>query len=350
MYKIKQLKHYLIYAAVAILITIGVLFSANVHADFLQNRSLTISDSIISAGNASYVIGFNRPNTGMIGSFELEICSNDPLPESPCTVPGGFSFASSAISTQTGITDFSISPLSTSNKLIFSRTPDVAVSGYMSISLSGVANPSSKGSYYARIQTFVSDDATGVYADKGGLAFAITESFNITTEVPPFLYFCVAKDIPGLSCALAIGNFIDLGELSSSAANTGYSQMLIATNANNGFAISVIGTPPTSGNDVISAMPILDSSQPGNNQFGINLTANVTPGVGQLPAGPGTSVPNVSYNTPNFFKFVSGDALVNSNTTSDYRKFTVSYIVNRQISQNPGIYNTAILYVALANF
>jgi hypothetical protein len=220
----------------------------------------------------------------------------------------------------------------------------------MSVTLNNVVNPSTTGSYYARIRTFASGDGSGVSTDEGGLAFAISRPFNVTTEVPPFLYFCVAKDIPGLSCAMATGDFVEMGELSASGANTGYSQMLVATNAGQGFVVSVIGTPPTSGNNVIQAMAASDTSHPGNNQFGVNLTANNAPGVGQAPAGPGTSMPVAAYNTPNVFRFINGDTLVSTNTTSDYRKFTVSYLINRRADQPPGVYNTVILYVALATY
>ncbi|MFA5172712.1 MAG: hypothetical protein WC426_14210, partial [Sulfuriferula sp.] len=184
---------------------------------------MTISESTQDASGVTYATGFVRPNTGLIGSFELEICSNDPFPGTACTVPAGFSFSSSTITSQVGITDFSINAGSTSNKLIFSRVPSVVANGFMGVTVNNVHNPSNSGSYYARIRTFASNDATGVSTDEGGLAFAINRRVNVTAEVPPFLYLCVANSIPGFDCSLATGNFVNLGELSPYAANAGTS-------------------------------------------------------------------------------------------------------------------------------
>lgn len=339
------------FATLALLIILGVLFSVNIaNAEKITNRSLTMSDSSAGKNNVTYLVALTRPDNGLIGSLELEICSNDPFPGFPCTIPVGLDFAASSIANQTGITDFTIHTSSTANKLIFTRTPSVEPNGPITITLNNVTNPSSIGSYFVRIRTFISNDATGPATDQGGFAIAITTPLGINTEVPPYLLFCVAKDIPGLSCAAGVGNSVNLGELSFVQANAGYSQMLVGTNAGNGFNISVVGTPPTSGNNVINAINNIDNSQPGKDQFGINLVANSIPNIGQDPAGPGTAIPVANYSNPNFYRFVNGETLVISNTVSNYRKFTVSYLVNRHKNTKPGIYNTVILYVALATF
>ena len=44
-----------------------------------------------------------------------------------------------------------------------------------------------------------------------------------------------------------------------------------------GYVVQIVGTPPTNGAHTIAAMPSVDTSQPGKEQFGINLVANVTP-------------------------------------------------------------------------
>ncbi len=167
---------------------------------------------------------------------------------------------------------------------------------------------------------------------------------------PPYLSLCVAITLPGYLCTGAIGNFIDFGELSTTETRTGTSQFLVATNAGAGFVVYITGLPPTSGNNVIPGMNTRAGSQTGTSQFGLNLRDNSNPDVGTDPVGSGSGVVAADYNVPNEFKFVSGQTLVSSNTTTADRKFTSSYIINVSSNQRPGVYNTTLLYIALATF
>jgi hypothetical protein len=106
----------------------------------------------------------------------------------------------------------------------------------------------------------------------------------------------------------------------------------------------------TAGNEIIPAVPGADVSRPGVSQFGLNLTANNSPGIGEAVSGPGTATVSPSYGTPDRFKFVPGDQLVSAPSVSDYRKFTVSYIININKDQPPGLYASTMTYVCLANF
>ncbi len=102
-----------------------------------------------------------------------------------------------------------------------------------------------------------------------------------------------------------------------------------------------------------SGFAALNQSSPsvfGVNQFGINLRANSAPNVGSDPIGPGVCTITPNYNIPNRFFFGSGDTLVTSNQSSDYRVYTVSYITNVANGQAPGIYDTTLSYICLANF
>jgi hypothetical protein len=163
----------------------------------------------------------------------------------------------------------------------------------------------------------------GVPVEDGGLAFAITNSLGINTEVPPYLYLCVGSEIIGYTCDASTGTFVNLGEFTPNNPRTGTSQFLVATNAGSGFFVTVNGTTPTSGNNVIPPMSSQAPSSPGQSQFGMNLRANSNPGIGSDPVGAGTGVISAVYNTPNLFRFNSGDVVVSSPTTSTDRKFTV---------------------------
>lgn len=335
---------------VALLALQGVLLASTAQAAQIGDRYLRLSNAFAGAVNVTYSLGIDRPDSGVLGSIELEICTNDPFPGTPCTVPASLNFIGSSVANQSGITGFSVQPATTSNKLILGRTPNVEPSGMIQIDIFGVQNPTPDGTYYGRIRTFASNDGSGVSIDTGGLAIAINPQYTISTEVPPYLLFCSGITITGLQCSTATGSYVDVGELSPNRVNSATSQLLIGTNAGPGFIISITGTPPTAGNNVIPGLSTKSASAPGTSQFGINLVYNSSPQLGQDPAGPGLAQPTADYGTSNRFKYTSGDIIVSRNGTSDFRKFTVSYIINVSSSQNPGIYNTSLLYTALATF
>lgn len=317
----------------------------------LPVRSLKISDPNPGQTNVNYTIGFSVAGAGYtLGSFTLLFCDNTPLIGQPCTPPTGFDASAATIATQSGITDFAIAPGATANSLLFTRTPSFVAPVDVRIELTGVTNPASVGTYFGRIQTFTSDDGTGASVNEGGVTFAINRPIDVETYVPPYLYLCVAVTLPGYLCQNATGNFIDVGELSSSQTKAGTSQFIVATNAGAGFVVYLNGNPPTSGNNVIPGLSTRSSSQTGVSQFGINLRDNSVPDVGQDPVGVGSGVIATDYNIPNQYKFSSGQVIVSSNTTTADKKFTTSYIINVKKNQKPGVYNTTLLYVALATF
>lgn len=317
----------------------------------LPNRSLKISDPRPSQTNVNYTVGYSITGVGYtLGSFTLLFCSNTPLIGQPCTAPAGLDVSGATIATQTGVTDFSIAPGATANSLLFTRTSAFVSATDIAIELAGITNPSAVGTYFGRIQTYVAEDGTGSAVTEGGVTFAINNPVNISTEVPPYLSLCVAITLPGYLCAGADGNFIDFGELSANETKTGTSQFLVATNAGSGFVVYITGLPPTSGNNVIPGMSTRAASQVGISQFGLNLRDNSNPDVGADPAGVGSGVVTADYNVPNQFKFLSGQVIVSSNTTTADKKFTSSYIINVNNNQRPGVYNTTLLYIALATF
>ncbi|HJQ08986.1 MAG TPA: hypothetical protein VJ836_05900 [Candidatus Saccharimonadales bacterium] len=264
--------------------------------------------------------------------------------------PVGFDALGATLSAQNGATGFTISAAdSTANEIVLTRPPVMQPSTAADYTFTGVVNPTNAGSYYARILTYASSNASGAYTDAGGLAFVILPSLSISTEVPPYLTFCLGESITNFDCNTAAEPFSDLGNLSPNLASAAQSQAVIATNAGNGYSMWVSGTTMTSGNNVISPMPG-GTSQPGTAQFGLNLRANTNPVIGQNAAGPGAGTVANNYNQQNIFRFQSGDTLVSALTADDYRKYTISYIVNIPVNQPGGVYSTTLTYVCLANF
>lgn len=314
----------------------------------LEDRYLRLSDRTASAV-AVHAVGLRMTNLAVpVGSISIEYCSNSPLIGEPCTPPTGFSLAGAVLSSQSGELGFSVFSQN-ANRIVFQR-PAALPTGILSeYTLTNVINPSNLGSNYARLQTYTSTDATGLAVEAGGVVFSIGSGLSVNTEVPPYLIFCTAVSIPLGDCSGANSYFIDLGELASTAAATGRSEFMVATNAAEGYSVVINGTTLTSGNNIIQPLSDGGASVIGVSQFGINLRANSSPGVGAQPTA-GWGTPSAPYNIANVFQFQNGDVIASSVRTSDYQKYTVSYLTNIAKDQPPGYYATTLTYICLANF
>ncbi|HSX46922.1 MAG TPA: hypothetical protein VLF87_02965 [Patescibacteria group bacterium] len=325
--------------------------SAYALVPYLGSRSVRLSDSTVSA-QATYVFGFSYLNTSTaVGSVKIEFCANDPIPEDACVVPNGFDASARVLASQAGqATGFVVDPSSNVNTIIMSRVPNNPTLGNSSYIFDNITNPDTVGSYFARLQTFSSIDATGSPIEEGGTVFPITNGLSVSTEVPPYLRFCAAVTITNFDCSSATSFFIDLGEFNSGQTSKASSQFLAATNALSGYSVTINGTTLTSGNNVIPPLASPTSSSTGTSQFGINLRSNSNPNVGNDVGGPGTAGPSGNYANPNQFMYQPGDTLTTVPNSNDNRKFTVSYIANIAANQPPGFYATTLTFICLANF
>jgi hypothetical protein len=339
---------YLRLLLVAPLILVGLLFFSRAYGA-LPNRSITVGDNQPSAVT-SYQFATDLSSSVTVGSIKVEFCSNSPLPNEPCFVPAGFDISSGVLTAQAGETGFSIDPSTDATTLVLTRTPIATTSTTLTFTIDNVTNPSAPGAYFARLQTYATSNATGSSNNFGGLALEIASTLQVSATVPPYLLFCGGVTITGVDCDTVSGNYINFGNFLSSSTKSATTEMVTATNADSGFNITVNGTTLTSGNNVIAAMAAQDVSRPGVGQFGINLVANTTPAVGANPQSTGLATVTPSYATPDFYKFVSGDTLVTRTDSDEYKKFTVSYIVNIPTGQAVGVYVTTLSYICLANF
>ncbi len=336
-------------SAASLLVGMGPLSLSKSSAAELQPRSLTMDNSIAAAHHVTYQAQFRVPAASTVGSIRLQFCTNTSLVDDSCDAPFGFNASDAVIASQSGSTGYSVSIDSTSNELILTRPPAQQQSGDVRIVLSNITNPSSAGTFYSRILTYASSNATGPYNDAGGLALAIMPSLAVSTEVPPYITFCLGESIKDYDCKSATEPFSDLGDLDPNITSAAQSQIVVATNAENGYSMWATGTSMTSGNNILQAM---SGEQPrkGTSQFGLNLRANNNPSIGQDPAGPGLAGVKNEYNRPDHFRFEPGDTLASATRPDDYRKYTVSYVVNVPPGQPGGVYSTTLTYICLANF
>jgi len=293
----------------------------------IDPRSLAIASDLPGV-TTSYNLNFGLLDSVTVGSVEIQFCSNSPLFQDSCIAPSGFSVSTTNLSSQSGPGGFAIATSSNANTLILSRSPTLYGPGTIDLNFNNVVNPSSIGPFYARLQTFATTNASGSANSSGGMALVVNNSYSVNAYVPPYLLFCVGSTIVNLNCANANGNYLNFGYLSSHSTTTGQSQMLIATNAQNGYSVQVSGGTMTSGNNVIAALSNGTVSVLGTDQFGINLVANSNPNVGINPQGPGVGTPFSGYDQSNIFKYNNGDVIASANQASNLREYTISYILN----------------------
>ncbi len=307
--------------------------------------------SIVAGDTSSYKFAFIVTTPGaQVGSIRFQFCDDTPLVGQPCNPPTGFDASGAVLVDQQNNAGFTIGAGTNANTIVIGRTPAIASIGMSTYDFSDIVNPASSGTYFVRVETFGSNNATGPHVDYGGLAFAMTEQVTISAEVPPFLLFCNGVTITGFDCTTATGDYINFGEFSTSSPRTGTTQMLLATNADGGYSVTVQGTTMLSGVNSIPALNVNDVSRPGTSQFGINLRNNSDPNVGSDVAGPGVASPRPNYAIQNRYRFVSGEQIAFSTTSDDYRKYTVTYLVNIANGQPAGIYVSTLTYTALATF
>jgi len=119
------------------------------------------------------------------------------LSRRPCTVPPGLDATGAVLATQSGPTGFCYQQCLDSQRVILTRTPGFAAVGTASYEFTNVINPSTAGTYFVRVQTFATSDASGPASDYGGIAIAfLLNEVDISVTVPPYLIFLHRRDHP----------------------------------------------------------------------------------------------------------------------------------------------------------
>lgn len=135
---------------------------------------------------------------------------------------------------------------------------------------------------------------------------------------------------PTLSFAVLTYNSA-FGSFSPTVTSTTTSTFSVIDYTSYGYAVQILGTPPTNGAHSITAMSSTGTSTVGTEQFGINLVANTSPSV--FGANPnngsfGFGAASTNYNTANNYRYVSGETIASAPKSSGETIYTISYIVN----------------------
>lgn len=156
----------------------------------------------------------------------------------------------------------------------------------------------------------------------GSTAVGDTSSTNFQIQTGP-----KTTPDPGLAFSVTSSS-ASFGNFSSTQVATTTATFMVADYTSYGYAVQIIGNPPSNGGHTIAALSSTDISRPGQEQFGLNVVANTgfgaNPDQGQFGAG----VAAANYNTADHFRYVSGETIATAPKTSGVTTFTISYIIN----------------------
>ncbi len=359
-------------------------FQGIASADQITVRSLTLQAGVTDGGSkpsgvVNHFFQFTLPAVGnpSVGSIKFQYCD---LAAGACTTPAGLSTTSATLGTQTGATGFTLDTTTNGSPFVTRAAASITAGQAVSYQLLGVTNPdntrcfsgttpqSNNCTFYVRISTYASINATGSPIDTGTVAASTATQISLTGTMPESLVFCTGGTVGTTAgvpdCSTASSGAIAFNQLfSPTDTATATSQMAASTNAGAGYAITVNGATLTSGSNTISAMGSSTTGVRGTGQFGLNLKANTiatsNPAIGTevAPAGNGTNYRGESvggYSTVDNFKFVTSDMVADSANGgaggTDAQIFTVSYIVNVPGSQPAGTYTTTLTYICTPTF
>jgi hypothetical protein len=346
----------------------------------ITSRSLTLQDrsgvgGSTPNGSVNHQFAYTLPGSNTVGSIKFEYCTTPSGPSNPsCTAPTGLDTSSATLGTSTGVTF--TSAVSDSANVVHVTKSAAAIGSNVAVvtQLLNVHNPTAANStFYVRISTYSSTDATGSAQDTGSVAASTATAIQLSGYMPESLIFCTGGTISETSgvpdCTTATSGSISFNQaFSPSDTAWAISQMAASTNADSGYSITYSGATLTSGSNTVSAMSAATTSTRGTSQFGLDLVTNdgsaytnapnVTGSADITPASGSTHQGKVAtgYDTAGTFKFTtSGDTVANSDFDgtsgpSDSQIYTVSYIVNANGAQPVGTYTTTITYVCTATF
>jgi hypothetical protein len=223
----------------------------------LSNRFIDMSANQTSEGSGrdggdafgqdvTYRVSFDLGSTHTnIEGIVIDFCSDSPITGDTCTAPTGFDVNESglAVVNQVGISGFTINAATTQNRLVLTDATGNNLSASTTVSFDlgstgatdGITNPSTLGTFYARILTYTDSTVAaaytstvpGAFVDDGGIALSVTNELTITARVQEVLEFCIGTDtnstlanVQADSCALVAGTNLSLGVVDSNSVST----------------------------------------------------------------------------------------------------------------------------------
>jgi hypothetical protein len=329
-------------------------------------------------GLVDHKFTFTIPTNGTLGSIKFEYCTIASV--NTCVKPTGLSTTSATLGSEDPtVSGFTLNNTTDGAPYIHRTAASTgAANRAVTYQLDNITNPSATNyTFFVRITTYVSEDATGSPVDTGSVAASTSTQIVLTGTMPESLIFCTGATITTTGgipdCTTATAGNITFNQLfSPSDTASAASQLAASTNALSGYNITVDGPTLTSGSNTIPAIPSASTSTKGTGQFGMNLRLNTSaaaPGFNPLYTSPTLSAeiapasnttdlkakPTADYNTADTFMFPAGGSIAKSDDggtpgPTNSQIYTANYIVNVTGAQPAGTYSTTLTYICTATF
>lgn len=197
-------------------------------------------------------------------------------------------------------------------------------------------NPSSPGSYAIAI--------SGAFGDSGDITVNIlsNDQVSITATVPQSLTFSISDNSISFGSLSSVASRYASGTAAGQTTEVEAHNLIVGTNASNGYTMTVNGSTLTSGGNTITAIGNTNTAPSvGSEQFGLRMNA---------AGGNGAVV--VPYAASGFALNTAGmpDQVATSTTASANTTYSARYLANITASTEAGSYSTTLTYVATANF
>ncbi|MFI5270933.1 MAG: hypothetical protein ACHQT9_02720 [Candidatus Saccharimonadales bacterium] len=140
-------------------------FAAQLIEVSLDLQPTTGSNGYLPGAVSNDNFGFTSSTTGNIGSIQFLYCTT---PTGTCTTPAGLNTTAATVGYQVGATGFTIVNTTNGAPYLTRTLSSIASGTALMYQLRGVTNPTtSNQTFYVRISTYRSTNATGTYLDSG---------------------------------------------------------------------------------------------------------------------------------------------------------------------------------------
>ncbi len=197
-------------------------------------------------------------------------------------------------------------------------------------------NPSTANSYSVSI--------AGTFGDTGSILVNVIndDQVLVSATVPQSLTFSISDNTIGFGSLTSASARFATGDANGSGTETEAHNIIVGTNAANGYTVNLAGSTLTYGGNTITAIGATNSaSTPGSEQFGLRMSASGGTGAVSAPY----AADGFAFDSAAFPDQIASAAGASANTT-----YSARYLANISPSTEAGAYTATLTYTATANF
>jgi hypothetical protein len=330
----------------------------------VSTRSITMSDSAPSTAGASYKVAFTPGQA--FQEMIVDFCSDTPFIGSTCAYSPATTPVTTSVASSVGTGSSDGSGAHTVKVVGITGT---AANTPFTLTLTGLTNPTTVGTFYARIVTYATGGATNYtvattsggttspgttsqYLDYGGIALSTASVITVTAKVMESLSFCVyiatCGDTPSITLGHGTNTILD-----TTAVDTSGVSWSVSSNAKSGVSIAMKGATLTSGSNTIPAAGATAVAfTAGTPDFGVRISALGT-GFSQAdPTAYGAAAGSYGFDTSSANNVTStyGQVIATSTAPINSSTSTLTFAATAGNTTPAGIYTSSDQLIATGTF